>query len=164
MKKWSIPQMKQVTEFLIQYRYVLLMMMAGVILLLLPSGTGVAVAEDVTTQIQEDQWLEELEVRLADTLSLIEGAGETQVMLTLADDGQRIVAQDVEDSATVNVIVTGADKGEDVVELQTVTPTFRGALVVCQGGDDPQVQLQIMAAVSALTGLGSNKIAICTAQ
>ena len=40
-------------------------------------------------------------------------------------------------------------------------PSFRGALVVCPGGDDPQVQLAITQAVSALTGLGSDRITIC---
>ena len=49
----------------------------------------------------------------------------------------------------------------DVVPLQTVAPQFRGALVVCPGGDDPQVRLAVMEAVSAVTGLGSNHISVC---
>ena len=45
--------------------------------------------------------------------------------------------------------------------LQTVAPQFRGALVVCAGGDDPGVRLQVIRAVSALTGLGSDCITVC---
>ena len=48
-----------------------------------------------------------------------------------------------------------------VVPLYTLTPQFQGALVVCPGGGDPAVQLRLLEAVSALTGLGSDRISIC---
>ena len=50
---------------------------------------------------------------------------------------------------------------QSVVPVQTLTPSFRGALVVCAGGDDPGVRLQVIRAVSALTGLGSDCITVC---
>ena len=50
---------------------------------------------------------------------------------------------------------------EGVVPLYTLTPQFQGALVVCPGGGDPAVQLRLLEAVSALTGLGSDRISIC---
>ena len=37
---------------------------------------------------------------------------------------------------------------------------FLGAVVVCQGADDPQVRLQVIDAVSKATGLRSNCIAV----
>ena len=49
---------------------------------------------------------------------------------------------------------------QDVVPLQTVAPEFRGALVVCPGGGNAQVRLKLIEAVSALTGLGSDRIAV----
>ncbi len=39
-------------------------------------------------------------------------------------------------------------------------PPVPGALVVCPRGDDPEVRLQITEALSALTGLGADKISI----
>jgi stage III sporulation protein AG len=35
-----------------------------------------------------------------------------------------------------------------------------GAIVVCQGGDQPTVRLAILDAVSKVTGLGADKISI----
>jgi len=35
-----------------------------------------------------------------------------------------------------------------------------GAVIVCQGADDPQVRLSIVDAVSKVTGLGSDKISV----
>lgn len=50
---------------------------------------------------------------------------------------------------------------QEVVPLQTLAPEFQGALIVCQGGGDPAVRLNVLQAVSALTGLGADKISIC---
>ena len=57
-----------------------------------------------------------------------------------------------------------ASKGsgaQEPVTLQELGPGYQGALVVAQGGDDPQVRLALSEAVSALTGLGMDKISIC---
>ena len=35
-----------------------------------------------------------------------------------------------------------------------------GAVVVCQGADDPQVRLDVTTAIAAYTGLGSDKITV----
>ena len=48
-----------------------------------------------------------------------------------------------------------------VVAVENLSPSFRGALVVCPGGDDPAIQWKILQAVSALTGLGSDRICVC---
>ena len=48
-----------------------------------------------------------------------------------------------------------------MVSLQTVAPQFRGALVVCPGGGDAQIRLKLIEAVSALTGLGADRISVC---
>ena len=50
---------------------------------------------------------------------------------------------------------------QEVVPLQTLAPEFRGALVVCPGGGDPRVRLTLTQAVSALTGLGTDRISVC---
>ena len=40
-------------------------------------------------------------------------------------------------------------------------PGAKSAVVVCPGGGDPQVRLRLVEAVSALTGLGSDRISVC---
>ena len=41
-----------------------------------------------------------------------------------------------------------------------LSPTYRGALVVCQGGDRADVRLAVIEAVSVLTGLSSDRITV----
>ena len=111
-------------------------------------------------------WRQELEEKLARTLSGIHGAGETEVMLTLKSGSRQVLAQDTqsrgEGERSVSTVTLGRGSGsQEVVPLQTVAPQFRGALVVCAGGDDPGVRLQVIRAGSALTGLGSDCITVC---
>ena len=154
-------------KLLSRYQYVLLVLAAGVLLLLLPLGGGEE--EDHTqtpAQLQEEFDLEAFEDRLAEALSQIQGAGEAQVVLTLKSGSRQVLAQDRDQDgeggvASTTVTVGRGSGSQEVVPLQTIAPQFQGALVVCPGGDDPEVCLQIIQAVSALTGLGSDRISIC---
>ena len=87
-------------------------------------------------------------------------------MLTLDNSGRQVLAQDVEREAdgggSSTVVTVGAGSGgQEVVALQTVAPQFRGALVVCPGAGQAQTKLQLLEAVSALTGLSADRISIC---
>lgn len=154
-----------------RYQYVLLVMAAGLLLLLLPtSGRESRAAARDQAQDQsggELIQLEQLEEKLSDSLSEIRGAGKVRVVLTLNSSSRQVLAQNVErrgeEGSSVSTVTVGRGSGsQEVVALQTLSPQFRGALVVCSGGADPQVRLQITQAVAALTGLGADRISICT--
>lgn len=176
--KWEIPWKKwrdKAPELLGKYKYVLIVLLAGVLLLLWPGGEKKPAREApvaVTAQPpQEDFSVSALEEKLAQTLSKVRGAGDVSVMLTVQGGSRRVLAQDEKStrsadggsevqSATV-VVSGGTGAGEDPVLVQQLYPRFQGALVVCSGGDDANVRLKLMEAVSALTGLGADKITIC---
>ena len=150
-----------------RYQYVLLVLAAGVLLLLLPLGSGrEAAAAPASDALQESFSLEEFEETLAKTLSQIQGAGEAQVVLSLKGGSRQVLAQDTQrgadgDSSAATVTLSRGSDGQAVVPLQTLAPQFQGALVVCPGGGDPEVCLRLIEAVSALTGLGSDRISVC---
>lgn len=148
-----------------KYGYVLLVIAAGVILLLLPSGGRDSPGEEPPAQ-EECFDLEAFEEKLERILSRIEGAGETRVVLTLDGGSRQVLARDQErdgEGGGSNTVVTvGRGSGQqEVVPLQTVAPEFRGALVVCPGGGDAATRLKIIQSVSALTGLGADRISVC---
>lgn len=148
-----------------KYGYVLLVIAVGAALLLWPGG-----GEQETVLAEESETyfdLEKFETKLEQALSRIEGAGEVSVVLTLESDGRQVLAQDRDtDGAgggTSTTVTVGRGSGtEEVVPLQTFTPDFRGALVICPGAGEAQVRLRLTEAVSAVTGLGSDRISICT--
>lgn len=145
------------------YKYVLAVIGLGVLLLLWPAGEKDARESELAGR-EEDFSVEELETQLEAILGRIDGAGEVSVMLTVRTGMQRVLAEDVttradEQARETVVISTGSGK-QEVVLLSQRYPTFQGALVVCSGGDDPEVKLLITQAVSALTGLNSGHISV----
>lgn len=152
------------------YKYVLLVILAGVLLLLLPDSQETAKdREQGTTSKEEDFSVEALEEKLKNTLSEIDGAGQVLVMLTVESGTKRIFAQDgsmEQDGSSVQretqtVVVSAGSGTQETVLVQQVYPRFQGALVVATGGGDPEVRLKLTEAVAALTGLGADKISIC---
>ena len=154
-------------EALGKYQAVLLVIAAGVVLLLLPAGGRDSPKESAPARTEgADFDLEAFEEKLARTLSQVEGAGQARVVLTLDGGSRQVLArnQDREgNGGTSNTVVTvGKGSGQqEAVPIQTVAPQFRGALVVCPGGGDAQIRLKLIEAVSAVTGLGSDRISVC---
>lgn len=154
-------------EALGKYQYVLLMIAIGAALLLLPAGGRDGPGEETPVREEESSFdLEAFERKLEKVLSQVEGAGETRVVLTLEGGSRQVLArnQDREgDGGISNTVVTvGKGSGaQEAVPIQTVAPQFRGALVVCPGGGNAATRLKLVEAVSALTGLGSDRISVC---
>lgn len=167
--KLGIPSAEKLTGFLKQYRFVVILIAVGIVLLLLPAGGGSGeIASVGVTGGEEDFSVEALEEKLSAILSKIEGAGQVSVMLTVRSGMERVLASDREYIKTEDkvdrreqMVVIDTSGGEEAVLLTQRYPTFQGALVVCRGGGDPQVQLLLTQALSALTGLGADRITVC---
>lgn len=147
-----------------KYRLVWLVILAGLILLMLPMGEEEEpVQETPTATTQFD--LAALENRLEEALSRIDGAGEVTVVLTIQNGPRQVLAQDVdrrtgEGENTETVILSRGSSAQETVAVQELYPSYQGALLICEGGDDPDVRLKLTEATSALTGLGADKISI----
>ena len=104
----------------------------------------------------------------------ISGVGEVRVMLTEDTDGERRLARNMEVSGSPSdsehysqsTEAVMEDSGGDTLAVVTQTryPSYRGALVVCQGGDRADVRLAVTEAVSSLTGLSADRIAVAKWQ
>lgn len=150
------------------YAPVLLVIAVGAALLLWPSGEdGAHQGEAAAGEGQAEAFsVRELEERLEQVLSKIQGAGEVSVVLTVNSDMERVWAVDQASSEEggerqSEVVVISTGSGEEPVLVTRRYPTFQGALVVCAGGENPMVQLLITKAVAALTGLGTDRITVC---
>ena len=151
-----------------KYKYVLLVAAVGAVLLLWPTErkTEAAVPEDAAPRSGAD--LEQTERAMEEILGKISGVGKVDVMLTLHSGGELVLAQD--SSLRYSGSAQAPDSYErssqpvtdagGVVVTQEKYPQYRGALVVCEGGGNDAVRLQVISAVSALTGLGSDRIAV----
>ena len=161
---------KQLTEksgtFLKNNKYVVLVLLIGLVFLLIPE------TDDRNDQTQTSIVIEEEEIsfeeKLAAILNQIEGAGEVKVLLTISE-GEEIIFQtdenlstdsDTSSKNTDTITVTDANKNQDGLVRQKNPPVYRGAIIVCQGADDPVVKLAVTEAVARLTGIGTNCISV----
>ena len=159
-----------------KYKWAAAAVLIGVVLLLWPNGNGDTAVTDSGSSVRETAPAQDLAAELEAILTNMSGVGQAKVLLTLDSDGQRQVAEDTELSysgATAapedysrrsETVLADGDSGREAVVLSRTYPTYRGALIVCQGGDRPEVQLAVTQAVSALTGLNSDRIAVAKWQ
>lgn len=160
---------EKLISYVKKYRYVALVVLAGVVLMLLPSGKGEQqTSSDQPVNVSEAYSLAETEKRLEQLLGRIRGVGQVQVMLTLKSGSSLQLAEnrstslrDTEDRQDRDVVTLNRGSGyEDVVVTEQTYPVYQGAVVVCQGAGDSSVHLAVIQAVSVLTGLGSDKITV----
>lgn len=159
---------KKLLEQAKKYQFALLILLVGLVLLAWPSGSGgakTAVTQAPSSGEAEPFDLEDMETRLAESLSKIQGVGRTEVVLTLAAGSEKILASDqkitADGSQTTTVVINNGSSQETTVTTQIIYPTFQGALVVCDGGGNSTVRLNVLKAVKALTGLDADNISIC---
>ncbi len=156
---------KNVKEIVRKYKYVVLIVLLGIVFLLIPERE----TADTITQTDEET-VEEmtLEQNLSKLLSKIEHAGRVEVLLSYSS-GERILYQTDEEhigSETdkkdhyKTVIITDSSRGQQAVVRQVIPPTYLGAVILCQGGDRPEVKLAIVEAVADATGLTVDKITV----
>lgn len=154
--------MDRVTEFLKKYRYVLLVLAAGLFLMLLPeSGSGKAAEQNLAPA---EETKPDIQDALSEILSQIEGAGRVKVLLTQAA-GEQILYQTDEDSDSETlrqdtVILSDSERGEQGLIRQVNPPVYQGAVVLCQGADSASIRLAIVEAVANATGLTADKITV----
>ncbi len=158
-----IQQAKQLAG---KYRYVLLILAVGILLMLLPAGAQQKTQETTLQQTQTRQE-PELARQLEEILSQLQGAGAVQVLLTESWGQQTHYQQDTQTQAGENgtqrqdtVIVSGADRAQEGLVQRIDPPVYRGAIIVCQGADSAAVRYGIIEAVARITGLGSDKISV----
>ena len=146
-------------ELVRKYRYVLLVVLAGLFLMALPDGKNAKAAPEPAAAETEH-----LQTELEEILSQIQGAGRVRVLLTQRE-GERTVYQTDEDSASSGVrsntvLLNGSDRSQTGLVRQVNPPTYLGAVIVCQGADSASVRLAIVSAVGSVTGLSTDKITV----
>ena len=146
----------------------LLLVGACGLLLLLCSGTNGGETPAVIAETAEEVFsTEALESRLEAILAEIDGAGRVHVLLTLESGTETVYATDITEhirdgtaEREESLVLRAQNGGTAAVERKLVYPKFTGAVVVCDGADQASVKWMVLSAVSAATGLSSDKISV----
>lgn len=142
-------------------KYALLLSAVGICILLLPQKENDALpaSAPVSYTLQED----DLAAQLEEILSAVDGAGEVKVVLSKKNDGATMYQTDTQSINDGNRVELRAETvfGKDsALVVSRTNPEYTGAVIVCQGGNNPSVCLALVDATSSLTGLTSDKITV----
>ena len=141
---------------ILKNKYAMIVLAAGLLLLLLPTGSKTQEKTQVDTAIAAPAFsITAEEARLEKQLGQIKGAGKGSVLLSVEGSASRELAVSGEETLVVS------ENGDvKVVELYYVNPKYKGAVIVCAGADSAAVRLNLTRAVCAYTGLSTDKITV----
>lgn len=154
---------QRINALLGKYKYPILVALVGLGLMLLPSE------QEATEPAEPPRAVEcSLEERLEALLGRIEGAGQVSVLLTEKEGSQTLYQTDSQTDADDSgsrrtddtVLIEDENRTESGLVRQTLGPVYRGAVILCQGADDPSVKLAVVEAVRCVTGLGADQISV----
>lgn len=164
---------EKILPVLLKYRALLVVLLAGVLLASAGwpgSGRRDPVQETAPASADEEGFsLSAFEENLNQKLAAIEGVGRVGLMLSLDQTEEAVYAvntrrtdseaggQSYESDLTV---VSDGSYGETPVTVKNLLPTFRGAVVLCDGADNAQVRLAVTQAVTTVCGIGSDKVTV----
>ncbi len=133
--------------------------------------------QSLNTDITEDSYEKQLEKRLEEILSKVQGVGNVDVMIVL-ESGKEIVTKDdnIKENGTTNEEALNGDKrqittdksqsstvkisGDEPLVLKELSPKISGVLIVAQGGGNVEIKNTLIEATNALLGVEMHKIEV----
>lgn len=134
--------------------------------------------------IKETNYTDELEMKLKNILSKIEGAGKVDVMISYLSGIEQVPMYDMKESTTVteekdksggerkteqksneqNVIYEEKNSTKSPVIKQTIMPEIIGVIIVAEGADNMIVKDNITKAVLATVNVPVHRIQVFSSQ
>lgn len=154
--------------------FMLLLAIVGVILLVCSEFISKEKSEELKNNIVNTrEYAENIEEKLVEIISAIDGAGSVSVMVTIETGEENVYAKQVksdeqsDSEKTVSqyeyeyIVVKSGSSSENGMLLKVIEPNIRGVAVVCDGGDNASVRENIINTVSAVLNIKTNKISVC---
>ena len=110
-----------------------------VLCILLCAGLVCMILSPLAGKKEEEAYEELLAHRIAQMAEAMAGVGNANVLVTLAPEQTK-------------------NTSSGAVKADTVPREILGIAVVCQGGDDPQVQLSVISMLTAAFGLPASRV------
>ncbi len=119
------------------------------------------------TGISYEEYTNQLEKRLKNLVSTIDGVGECRVMITLENTTESVYATDVEiknDDNSLNqkdeYVLYDSEKGESPVLIKEYLPKVQGVTIVCTGGENKAVKEKVIQSVTSLFNIPANRVSV----
>ncbi len=162
-------------------RIVVALGLIGILLIFLSSFFKTNPTKKNTTEVEcsTSNYIRQLENNLKNLVSSIKGAGEAKVLVTLESteetvyateektnkeatedllDGQMSKKRETDDTEKKYIKVRDSDGTERALSVTQIQPVVKGVVIVCEGGDDPQVQQRVTDAIKTALNITSKRV------
>lgn len=127
-------------------------------------GSGGKTNESAAEVEFYSDYCQRMQAELTELVAKMEGAGESKVLINWESSVELILAETQNNSSNSSsnspVIITNSGSSQPVVTKE-IYPKALGAVVVCQGGADAKLKVNIIMSVSVLLELEPEKILVC---
>ncbi|MEG1043724.1 MAG: stage III sporulation protein AG [Oscillospiraceae bacterium] len=163
-------------------KYILYIGILGMILILI-SSLGQNKSSKSSAQNDgkgESEYIKTMETRLKSLICATEGAGKTEVLITLESGVEYVYAkeerlssdlsEDISQSESKRVqksdntenkyILVDGENGKKALIQKEIEPVIQGVVVVCEGGDKQVIKHQITEIVTTALNIPSTKVCV----
>ena len=147
--------------------FLLVGLIAGLILIVMGNGGFGEDKSEITEPVPDVQaeavdYISELERRVGDLLSRMDGISEVSVIIMPDTTAETVYAQNGSYDGGVltekEYVITDVDGDGKPIKVKIIFPKLRGVAVVCRGGANPINQEKIMSLLTSLFDLPSNRV------
>lgn len=118
-----------------------------------------------TQTFTADEIEQRLEEKLINMISSVKGAGNVQVMVTVASAGEYVYAENKQydsdtdsSSSDTEIVIFEQNDTETGLVISIKSPDVLGVAVLCEGGGSSVVRSEITDLVTSLFGIGSDRV------
>lgn len=130
------------------------------------TSTDITQVSSSTESYSIEEYRITLEKNLTELIKNVDGAGDTQVMVTILGGERNVYAQEVKEQSNPDgsteyenkYVTINSNEGKSALISTVQSPEVLGVVVLCKGGSKGTVKEDIYNIVSALTGLSSSNI------
>ena len=141
---------------------VILAVVAVIVMLIIYVSTLLP-KKNSSTAVSTVGYCERMKIELTETVSALKGAGKTKVIVNWESGVESVIAYVSSSGGSTTTstpqIITGSDGTKPIV-LKEIYPKALGAIIICEGGDNVKVKLDIISAVSVLLDLTPENICV----
>ena len=144
----------------------------GVLMIAASSVFQKNIESSTEEKFDEKAYIENLENRISDMVSNIQGAGSSRVMINIVSTTEYVYVKEnkksydsssdtskseIEDSV---LTMTDSNGNEYALVTKEIMPEISGVTVICDGGGDASVKAAVISAVSTVLNIGANKVCV----
>ncbi len=125
------------------------------------SSTNQSKDENLDLFEDSNQYKTLLEDGLEELLVSIEGVGKSKIMINVSETKEFVYAEEITNSSERyenEIVIIDKSSGDEPLIRKMKTPVISGAIIVCEGGDDPKICEKVYKAVSTALNLPTNRI------